>query len=111
MDRIAQYQRLINIKPDYYELHSPYFMPTWYRFSANVKEFHLWFDEEFGVFRDVEMPQEPRLRQEKSGENKKFHKKDHPASKKRGGTDEIQSSIHVLYYEDFDTSSSMLSDS
>lgn len=106
MDRIAQYQRLINIKPDYYELHSPYFMPTWYRFSTNVKEFHLWFDEEFGVFRDVKMLQE---------RSEKFHKKKDFSARKRGGNpttpDEIQSSIHVLYYEDFDISPSISSDS
>jgi hypothetical protein len=103
MDRIMQYQRIIDIKPEYYALHAPYFMPSWYRFESNVSEIQLWFDEEFEVFRKVPQntSEKNKSKTSKKGCSKKFKKKlqKNHSEKKKGGDNNDMSRIIVLLYD------------
>lgn len=42
MDYIKQYQKLIDIKPDYYKLEIPFFRSSKKRFIFNIEEMEIW---------------------------------------------------------------------
>jgi hypothetical protein len=81
MDRILQYQKLIDVKPEYYILSTPYRQASHKRFIFNVKELELWYDEEFDVF----TPGPPSSQKE---EKKNHNRRDRRG--KRGGNEKSQ---------------------
>lgn len=53
MDKIKQYYKLTNIKPEYYALTIPYYTASKKRITFNAKELILYYLEEFGIYTDI----------------------------------------------------------
>jgi hypothetical protein len=50
MDRIRQYHKLSEVKPDYYKLEIPILKPSHKRLVFTTKELQMWLHQEFGVY-------------------------------------------------------------
>lgn len=50
MDRIHQYHKLSEVKPDYYKLEVPILRATHQRAVFTTKELDLWLQKEFDVY-------------------------------------------------------------
>lgn len=92
MDRILQYQKLTNIKPEYHQLRTPYYQTSRYRFRYNIKEISLWYSEELGIFIDED--RKNRRDQKNQTGNKEKKKKSYKGNnykgknRKKGGENE-----------------------
>ena len=66
MDKITQYYKLTNIKPDYYTLNLPYYVATKKRIVFNGKELELHYVNEFGVYAETEAKAKAEAKDERT---------------------------------------------
>lgn len=52
MDKIKQYYKMTNIKPEYHVLEAPYYTPSKKRIIFNGKELELHYSNEFHTYLD-----------------------------------------------------------
>lgn len=50
MEKIKQYYKITNIKPEYHVLYTPFYKPSKKRILLNGKELELHYIEEFGFY-------------------------------------------------------------
>lgn len=80
MELIAQYHRLLNVKPEYHILHKPYYQPSRTRYLLNNQEFETWYNEEFEVF-DIDSDKKDDVKKDDK------HQK-HKDNKHKGGEED-----------------------
>jgi hypothetical protein len=50
MDKIRQYQLIVEIKPGYHGLIHPYFKPSKRKVILNIRELELYYSHELGIY-------------------------------------------------------------
>lgn len=53
MEKILQYYKIADIKPEYHTLYMPFYKPSKKRILFNGKELELHFDDEFQVYKEI----------------------------------------------------------